>query len=119
MLIGAVIVGNAMLLSLFERTREFGLLRAVGWSRSRVVGLLLGEGALIGVVGAGVGVGLAFLAATALEAVPGLRGVLHTSFTSSMFAKGLYTGLGMTILGTLYPAIRAAYLRPLRALSHE
>jgi putative ABC transport system permease protein len=117
--IGAVIVGNAMLLSLFERTREFGLLRAVGWSRSRVVGLMLGEGALLGVIGAGVGIGLAFMATTVLEAVPGLRGILHTNFTSSMFAKGLYTGLGMTILGTLYPAIRAASLRPLKALSHE
>ena len=42
-LIGAVIVGNTMLLSLFERTREFGLLRAVGWTRRRTVGLLLGR----------------------------------------------------------------------------
>ena len=37
-LIGAVIVGNTMLLSVFERTRELGLLRAIGWTRRRMVG---------------------------------------------------------------------------------
>ncbi len=118
-IIGAVIVGNAMLLSLFERTREFGLLRAVGWSRLRVVGLLLGEGVVLGLIGAAFGVGLSFLASAVLETLPALRGVLQSSFSSEAFARGLYTGLGMTVLGTLYPALRAAHLRPLAALSHE
>jgi putative ABC transport system permease protein len=117
--IGAVIVGNAMLLSLLERTREFGLLRAVGWSRSRVVGLLLAEGIVLGLIGAGVGVGLSYLAVAVLERLPDLRGVLHASFTPGAFARALYTGFGMTVVGTLYPAMRAAHLRPLSALSHE
>lgn len=117
--IGAVIVGNAMLLSLLERTREFGLLRAVGWSRMRVVSLLLGEGLVLGLVGAAVGVGLSYLAVAVLERLPDLRGVLQVSFTGGAFARALYTGLGMTVVGTLYPALRAAYLRPLAALSHE
>ena len=52
-LIGAIIVGNTMLLSLFERTREFGLLRAFGWTRRRTVALLLGESLLLAIVGAG------------------------------------------------------------------
>ena len=51
-LIGAVIVGNTMLLSLFERTREFGLLRAIGWTRRRTVCLLLGESLMLAVLGA-------------------------------------------------------------------
>ena len=42
-LIGAIIVGNTMLLSLFERTREFGLLRAFGWTRRRTVDLVAGR----------------------------------------------------------------------------
>lgn len=117
--IGAVIVGNAMLLSLLERTPEFGLLRAVGWSRTRVVGLLLAEGIVLGLLGAAVGVGLSYLAVAVLERLPDLRGVLHASFTSGAFARALYTGLGMTVVGTLYPALRAAHLRPLAALSHE
>ena len=60
-LIGAVIVGNTMLLSLFERTREFGLLRAIGWTRRRTVSLLLGESLLLAVLGAAIGVGLSFV----------------------------------------------------------
>ncbi len=55
-LIGAVIIGNTMLLSLFERTREFGLLRAVGWTRRRVVSLLVGESLLLALLGAAAGV---------------------------------------------------------------
>ncbi len=57
-LIGAVIVGNTMLLTLFERTREFGLLRAFGWTRRRTVSLLLGESFLLAFVGAVIGVAL-------------------------------------------------------------
>ena len=56
--IGAIIVMNTMLLSFFERTREFGVLRAVGWTRLRVVALVVGEALLISVFGAAVGVGL-------------------------------------------------------------
>ncbi len=117
--IGAVIVGNTMLLSLFERTREFGLLRAIGWTRSRVVSLVVGEGVVLALVGAIVGVGLSFAATDVLEHLPQLRGVLHANYTQEAFWRGLYTGLGMAIIGALYPALRAANLAPLKALSRE
>lgn len=117
--IGAVIVGNTMLLSLFERTREFGVLRAVGWSRSRLVGLVGGEVIALAVVGSLLGVGLSFAASAVLEILPPLRGVLHSDFTNAGFFRGLETGLGMAVLGALYPALRAANLTPLRALTHE
>ncbi len=118
-LIGAVIVGNTMLLSLFERTREFGLLRAVGWTRSRVVWLVLGEGIVLALAGSILGVLLSFAATVALEHLPQLRGVLQISYTTQAFWRALYTGLGMAVLGALYPALRAANLTPLAALSRE
>ena len=118
-LIGAVIVGNTMLLSLFERTREFGLLRAIGWARTRVIGLVVGEGLLLAIVGSAVGVMLSFIATALLQSLPQLVGVLHANFTEGAFWRGLYTGLGMAVLGALYPAVRAANLAPLKALSHE
>ncbi len=118
-LIGAVIVGNTMLLSLFERTREFGLLRAIGWARGRVVALVVGEGILLALVGSIAGVGLSFAATAALQALPQLNGVLHANFTQGAFWRGLLTGLVMAVIGCLYPAIRAANLTPLKALSHE
>lgn len=118
-LIGAVIVANTLLLSLFERTREFGLLRAIGWRRDRVVLLVVSEGIILAILGSALGVGLSFAASALLEALPQLRGVLHANFTEEAFWRGLYTGLGMAVLGALYPAIRAADLAPLKALSHE
>jgi putative ABC transport system permease protein len=118
-LIGAVIVGNTMLLSLFERTREFGLLRAIGWTRRRLVLLLLAENLTLALAGAIVGVGLTFAVTSLLEHLPSLRGVLHANYTASAFWRALYTALGMTLLGSIYPAIRAARLTPLKALSYE
>jgi putative ABC transport system permease protein len=118
-LIGAVIVGNTMLLSLFERTHEFGLMRAVGWTRRRMVALLLGESLLLALIGAAVGVALSFAVAGGLAHLPALRGVLHPNFTSDVFWRALYTALGMTLIGALYPTTRAALLSPLKALSYE
>jgi putative ABC transport system permease protein len=117
--IGAVIVGNTMLLSLFERTREFGLLRAIGWTRTRVVVLVVGEGLILALLGAVLGVGLSFAATAVLEHLPQLRGVLHADYSKEAFWRALYTALGMTILGALYPALRAANLAPLKALNRE
>jgi putative ABC transport system permease protein len=118
-LIGAVIVGNTMLLSLFERTREFGLLRAIGWTRLRTVNLLLGESLLLAVLGAALGVALSFVVAAGLARLPALRGILHPNFTEGAFWRALFTALVMTLLGALYPTTRAAMLSPLKALSYE
>lgn len=118
-LIGAVIVGNTMLLSLFERTREFGLLRAVGWTRRRTVGMLVGESLILGFVGAMVGVGLSFLVTAVIERLPALRGILHAQYSASAFWRALLTALAMILIGSAYPVARAALLSPLEALSHE
>ncbi len=118
-LIGAVIVGNTMLLSLFERTREFGLLRAIGWTRRRTVGLLLGESLLVAFLGAVIGVALSFIVAAGLARLPALRGILHPNFTEGAFWRALFTALVMTLIGALYPTTRAALLSPLKALSYE
>jgi putative ABC transport system permease protein len=117
--IGAVIVSNTMLLSLLERTREFGLLRSVGWTRRRVIALLLGESVALAVIGAALGVVLSFAVVALLERLPALSGVLNANFTQSAFWRALYTALAMTVLGGLYPAIRAARLAPLKALTYE
>ncbi len=118
-LIGAVIVGNTMLLSLFERTREFGLLRAIGWTRRRTVSLLLGESVLLAVLGAAIGVAFSFVVRAILARLPALKGVLHPNFTEGAFWRALFTALVMTLVGALYPTIRAALLSPLKALSYE
>lgn len=116
---GVLIVANAMMLSYLERIREFGVLRAIGWSRRRVIALVIGEAVLISLVGAGVGVGLSFAATAVLERSSSLRGILHPDYTTVIFLRALYTAVGIGILGALYPAARAAILPPIDALRHE
>ena len=118
-LVGAVIVGNAMYLSVIEETRELGLLRAIGWTRRRMVNFLFGEGFILTLAGATLGVALSFAVTAILQALPDLAGVLHADYTAAAFGTALLTAVAMTVLGGLYPTARAARLEPLKALSYE
>jgi putative ABC transport system permease protein len=119
LVIGTVIVMNTMLLSFVERVREFGILRAVGWSRRRLRMLILGEALLISLGGAAVGVGLSFVLARVLEQVPQVHGILHSQFSAGNFWRALYTAGVIGLLAALYPAIRAGRLQPLAAMRRE
>jgi putative ABC transport system permease protein len=119
LIIGVIIVMNTMLLSFVERIREFGLLRAIGWSRKRLLGLVMGEAVAISLIGAAVGTALSFALTTALEHLSSLRGVLDAQFSASTMGTALYTAIGIAILAALYPCARAALLRPGTALRRE
>ncbi len=119
LVIGTVIVMNTMLLSFVERTREFGLLRAVGWTKRRLWALILGEAVCISLAGAALGVSLSFVATRVLEQIPEIRGVLHAHFDAGSFWRALSTAGAIGVLAALYPAIRAGRLQPLAALRRE
>ncbi len=119
LVIGVVIVMNTMLLSFVERTREFGVLRAIGWSRRRLWALILGEALAISLLGAVAGVALSFGAMRILESLPAIRGILHTHFTADSFWRALYTAGAIGLLAAVYPALRASRLEPLTALRRE
>ena len=105
--IGATGVMNTSLLSFFERIREFGLLRAVGWSRRRLFRLVLGEALLVSLVGAGDRDRHRFRrGARAHARLPQLRGVFRPAYDSMIFARALGFAFGMALLGALYPAVR-------------
>lgn len=118
-LVGAVIVMTTMTITFIERTREFGVLAAVGWSRSRVMGMVIAEALAIGLIGAAGGVALSFAATQLLGQWPSLVGVLDPVYTSAAFWRALYTAGLMSLLGGAYPAARAARLQPLEALRRE
>lgn len=117
--VGVIIVANTMLLSFVERTREFGLLRSVGWARWRVITLVIGEALMISVGGAALGVGLSFAVVTILEQLPAVVGLLHPTYTAPVFVRAFYTAVGIGAIGALYPALRAGVLQPLAALREE
>ncbi len=119
LVIGAIGVMNTMVMSVFERTREFGVLRAVGWTRRRVLALVLAEALVVGLTGAVIGVIAGVVVIGQLGRVPELVGVFQPDYTADIFARALGIAIGMAFIGALYPAVRAALLLPLNALRHE
>ena len=119
LLIGVIIVMNTMLLSFIERTREFGLVRALGWTRRRLVTLVMGEALAISLMGAALGVGLAFLLTFTLASASSLQGFLQPEYPASIFASALYSAIGIGLVAALYPSLRAGALRPGIALRKE
>ncbi len=117
--IGATGVMNTSLLSFYERIREFGLLRATGWNRRRLFGLVLGEALLVSLIGAGIGIGIGIGAVIGLTQLSSLAGVFHPVYHASIFGRALGFAFLMAVLGALYPAVQAARLTPLSALQHE
>ncbi|RIK42060.1 MAG: hypothetical protein DCC55_09985 [Chloroflexi bacterium] len=118
-LIGGLGMMSAMVMSVMERTREIGTLRAMGWSRTRVMQMILGEAlalsAVGGLLGLGIGVGLTWLAAQA----PGVGAFLEGSYSVGILLQGLGTALILGLVGGAYPAWTAANLQPVEALRYE
>lgn len=117
--VGGLIVMSMMTMAFIERIKEFGVLAAVGWPRRRILMMVLGEAGFLGFIGAAVGAGSSVLAAKILENSSALHGIVHLDYTAETFWRAIYTAAGMTVIGALYPALRAAFLAPLDALRHE
>jgi putative ABC transport system permease protein len=119
LILGSVGMLNTMLMSIFERTREIGILRAVGWRRRRVLALVLGEAVVIALLGTILGMLLAVLGLRALTMAPTARGFINPSLPPEVVLIALVMGVGLSVLGGLYPALRAAALDPTEALRYE
>jgi putative ABC transport system permease protein len=117
--IGAIGMLNTMIMSVFERTKEIGVLRAIGWGRWRVIKMILLESLLLsmlgGIVGAIGAIGLAML----LSQFPAAAGVVKGTLAFDVILEGFFIALGVGLLGAAYPAYRGAQLLPTEALRHE
>jgi putative ABC transport system permease protein len=119
LLLGSLGVLNTMMMSVFERTGEIGVLRALGWRRSRVLALILGEAITLGLVGSILGALLGLVAIRALQLSPSASVFIAPELPLSVLAVGSLLGIGLSVLGGLYPALRGAALNPTEALRHE
>ena len=117
--IGAIGVMNTMIMSVFDRTREIGILRAVGWRGSRIVKMVLFESLALCVVAAALGTLLGILATRAILLVPAVSTFLAPAYSSPVFVRALAVGVVVAVVGALYPAVRAVRLSPMEALRHE
>ena len=119
LIIGGIGVTNTMAMSVFERVREIGIMRAVGWTSRRIAGLIVSEALGIGVIALGLGLLLGWAAARLLTENSSLSSLAQADFTAGVFAWGLAFALGVALLGALYPAWRAISLTPIEALRRE
>lgn len=117
LLVGALSVTNTMAMAIVERQRELGLLSTVGWSPARVASLILGEGIVVSVLGAAVGLVVGVLGGGLLVRLLGVSSYVSPSVTAWGLGRGLLVGLAIGVLGGIYPAWRVARMRPLKALA--
>lgn len=118
-LIGLVGMLNTMVMSVFERTHEIGILRAIGWRPGRVVRMVLGEALLLCLAGAVLGTLAAVALTRFLTSLPEASGFVAGEVPPAVMARGFLMALLVGLLGGLYPAYRAARLLPTEALRHE
>ena len=117
--IGGVGMLNAQLMSVFERTREIGVLRATGWNQRRVLGMILGESMLVCLAGGMLGILLGWLLLNGLSRVTVLMGTHTGNISPVLIGQALLVVLVLGLVGGLYPAWRALRLPPVEALRYE
>jgi putative ABC transport system permease protein len=131
LLVAAIGIANTMTMSILERTREIGLMKAVGATNRDVLSIFLGEAAGIGFLGGLGGALIGWLLAQAINVMalgrlasqaaeqggipPSLA--IYTPLWLILFALIFSTLIGM--ISGLYPALRAATMIPVQALKYE
>jgi putative ABC transport system permease protein len=116
MLLSFMVVLVAMYTTIFERTREIGILKSLGASRGFIVAMILKETVIISSLGVLFGIAISQVLRKAItSAVPTLQ--VSMTWTEIMIACVL--GLLGGALGALYPAYKAARMDPVRALTYE
>jgi len=119
LLVGAIGTMNTMGMSVFERTREIGILRAVGWKKRRVMTMILIESVGMSLIGGIIGCVLGKLFLIILS-----KYALTSTFVSGdipfkVFVEAFIVAVGLGVVGGIYPAMRGANLSPIEALRYE
>lgn len=131
-LVVAMGVMNTLLMSVMERTHEFGIMMALGTKPAQIVRLVIYESIVLAVVGSLLGYLLGvmlvqYLAArgidlsaytNALQTIPGMTGIIYPQLRSSHLWVPLLLLLVVSIFSAFYPAWRAAQLKPVDAIRH-
>ena len=119
-IIGGVGVINTMIMSVYERTREIGVLKAVGWRSRRILGMILGESIVLTLIAAIVGIIVGVVGVEVLLSLtPSAEGVIEPAYSIELFLRAFAIAFIVGIIGGIYPAYRASRLAPTEALRYE
>lgn len=118
-LIGGIGVTNTIMMSIHERTREIGVLRALGWKRRRVLGMILGESIFLCIFSMLIGTLFGIMGVQLLMLYPAVGSLLTPIYTLGTFLRAFAVALAVGLLGGIYPAYRASKLSPSEALRYE
>ena len=116
---------NTLLMSVQERTREIGLMKAMGMSGGRIFGLFSLEAVFIGFLGSAIGAGVAMIAGSVISSVlsggllADLAGLQIIAFTPASIGLVLLLVMGIAFIAAVLPASRAARQSPIDSLRYE
>jgi len=119
LLMGALGIANTMAMSVFERTKEIGVLRALGWKGRSVMALILIEATGLGIVGGVLGIVGGWVALRLLATFPKTASIVSASLPVSILADAMIVAVLVGLLAGFVPAWRAARLSPVEAMRHE
>ena len=125
LLVAGIGIMNIMIVSLIERTREIGILKALGMKSRTVLYIFLTESIIIGLIGAVIGIVSGWVLANVVALVLGRGGLIGSALTITpiltpeVLFGALGFGIGVSVVFAAYPAWRASKLKPVEALRYE
>lgn len=116
--IGGIGIINTMLMSVFERTREIGVLKAVGWSNKKILLMIVCESIVLTFTAAIVGT-IVGIVGVELFMQLDILGGMTAIFSAETIIKAFLIAIIVGIIGGVYPALKAVKLPPTEALRYE
>lgn len=118
-IIGILGIANTMAMSVFERTREIGILRAMGWKRWHVLWLIQLEAATLGLCGGVFGIIAGWCALRVLSVLPQTASIISSSVSWTLLVEAIGVAILSGLVAGAIPAWRAGRLSPMEALRFE
>jgi putative ABC transport system permease protein len=119
LLIGILGIANTMAMSVFERTREIGILRALGWKSLQVLLLIQLEAAVLGLCGGVLGIGFGYCALRMLAAMPQTAMIVSATLSWGLLGEAILIAVVAGLIAGAIPAWRGSRLSPVEALRHD